>query len=331
MTTPRPDRDILRAAVALAIHAPSVHNTQPWRWSIDAGVVRLSADWTRQVPVTDPDGRDLIVSCGVVLHHLRVALAALGWQAVVHRVPNPVEPDHLATVEVRPHTATRHEAGLAAVILRRRSDRRQMSSWPVPADHLELVADRARHEDVLCVPVTDPTARFHLAGAIAQAAVAQASDPAYVTELVRWTGRGGGADEGVPSASIPTSGATRAYPHGMLTEATGRSYSEHVEYLVIATQGDDVRSRLRAGEATSAALLCATELGLATCPMSQALEVAGTRRLIQDDVLDDAGVPQLIIRVGWAPAGAEPLPVTPRRSVADVIARPDARPGFSTP
>ncbi len=324
MTTPRPDRETLRSAIALATRAPSVHNTQPWRWSTGVESVHLVADWTRQVPATDPDGRDLVISCGAALHHLRVALAALGWASEVHRVPNPAEPHHLAAVEFRPHVPTDHDVALAAMISRRRTDRRRMSDWPVPPDQLTIIADRAQRQGALCVPVIRPGARFQLAGAIAQAAVVQAADPNYAGEMALWSGRGAGASEGVLAASVPATPGTerglRRFPHGTLAQPPGKRYGQQTEYLVIATSSDDTLSRLRAGEAVSAALLGATELGLATCPLSQPLEIADTRRIIRDDVLGGTAIPQLVIRVGWAPTNAAPLPRTPRRKVDDITA-----------
>jgi len=326
MNTLGPDRDTLRAAVSLAGRAPSVHNTQPWRWVVGAESIHLYADRTRRVPATDPDGRDLVISCGAALHHLRVALAALGWRTIVHRVPNPAEPDHLAAVEFRPHSPTERDVALAATISRRRTDRRRLSDWPVPPDHLDLLAELARHEGALGVAITEPGARFHLAGAIAQAAVVQENDPDYSVEMSLWSGRATSAREGVLAASIPAVSGTndrpsglRTFPHGTLTEPAGKRYGQQTEYLVIATSGDDPLSRLRAGEAASATLLGATELGLATCPLSQPLEIADTRRVIRDDVLDGAAVPQLIIRLGWAPTSATRLPTTPRRDVRDII------------
>jgi nitroreductase len=196
----------------------------------------------------------------------------------------------------------------------------------VPPDHLDLLAELARHEGAFGVAITEPGARFHLAGAIAQAAVVQDNDPAYATEMMLWSGRGNGTSEGVLAASTPAlssnnerSSGLRTFPHGTLAEPDGKRYGQQTEYLVIATSGDDLLSRLRAGEATSAALLGATELGLATCPLSQPLEIADTRRVIRDDVLDGAAEPQLIIRLGWAPTNAARLPFTPRRDVRDII------------
>ncbi|PRX45207.1 hypothetical protein B0I33_110307 [Prauserella shujinwangii] len=118
----------MHTALALAIRAPSVHNSQPWRWRVGDRTAHLDAEQSLRLPSTDPDGRDLLLSCGAALHHLRIGFAALGWRATVHRLPNPAEPDHLAAVELVRHEPTIGEIALAAAIPRRRTDRRRYSS-----------------------------------------------------------------------------------------------------------------------------------------------------------------------------------------------------------
>jgi nitroreductase len=326
MTTTRPDHETVRGAIALATRAPSVHNTQPWRWLLGERTVHLMADRTRHLPATDPDGRDLLISCGATLHHLRVALAALGWASEVHRIPNPANPDHLAALELRPHRPSEQNVALAAAIPNRRTDRRGFSSWAVPTAHLDLMTHRASNAGALLVPVTDERFRYQLVRAITEAARLQEGSPEYSAELALWAGRGNLAHDGVLAASAPARpgfhGDTRmrAFPHGTLIESTVDDQEDDAgELLVLATPDDDPRSRLRAGEAASAVLLTATDLRLASCPLSQALEIAGTRTAIQDLILDGAAVPQLILRVGWAPTAAETLPQSPRRPVEDVL------------
>jgi nitroreductase len=321
----QPDETTVRAAVALAGRAPSVHNSQPWRWEAGARSLHLYADRARVLPATDPLGADLIVSCGAALHHLRVGLAALGWRAKVHRLPNPALPDHLAAIEFAPFEPAESHVALAAAIPRRRSDRRAYSSWPAPEELLRQLVLNARAEGVDGHVVTG-RARDELLTAIAKAADIQESDPAYQAEIRQWSGVYPGAAAGVPAANIPV--GSRQYgdlrlrefaPGSLLQGARGMLGEDAGTLLVLSTSSDDDLSRLRAGEATSAVLLEATAAGLATCPLSQPLEVVETRELVRDEVLGGSTCPQLVIRVGWAAFNADPLPATPRRPVIDLL------------
>jgi nitroreductase len=318
MLTYKVDRRTVRSAVELASHAPSVHNSQPWHWTLGRHLVHLSADLRRWLPATDADGRDLIVSCGAALHHLRVALVAVGIQAVVHRLPNPGEPDRLATVELNPGTTTDADLGLAAAVIRRRTDRRPFSDRPIPDDSWRELEGAAAAQGAILRMVGDEEARAALLAAIREAAARQADVAGYTTELATWSGHRAG-DEGVPAANLlrgtaPGVPAARRFPEGDLGPHPDRRPDGAV-LAVLGTASDDTLCRLRAGEALSAVLLAATTLGLAACPLSQPLEIGSTRRMLRDDVLDGTLSPQLVLRLGWPPAGPS-LPATPRRPFA---------------
>lgn len=311
--------------------APSVHNTQPWRWEVGERSVHLYADRGRQVPATDPDGRDLVISCGAALHHARIALAAEGWETTVHRVPDPARPDHLAALEPYERTPTDEDISLATAITERRTDRRRMSSWPVPGEYLDLMVERARITGALLVPVSEAHTRVRLERAMSEAAARQESRVEYALEIAEWSGRSSLAEDGVLAASAPARQGPddlplREFPGGTLVSPeVDRWDHEEATLLVLATTADDLVSRLRAGEAASAVLLTATDLGLATTPLSQPLEITDTRSAIAEEVLDGGAIPQLLIRIGWAPTSADPLPVTPRRALADAVSELDKR------
>ena len=127
-----PPTAVLHRILTKACRAPSVHNSQPWRWRVDGDHVTLLADRTRQLMRADPEGRDLVLSCGAALHHFRVAAAAEGHRSRVVRKPYGVGDNALAIVELVPGEPTHHEVAAAGAIDRRRSDRRFFSSWPVP-------------------------------------------------------------------------------------------------------------------------------------------------------------------------------------------------------
>jgi nitroreductase len=320
-----PDKETVRSVLALALRAPSIHNSQPWRWVAGDSSVHLFTDAERQLPATDPEGRDLLVSCGAALHHARVGFAAAGWGVTVYRLPNPAQPVHLAAVECFPRAATAQDIALAAAIPRRRTDRRRFSSWPVPMDLLDTLVEHAAKQGAILVPVTDPDHRFQLTSAITEAARQQAASPEYASELAAWASRSFAATEGVPAANTPSGPARygdttmRTFPFGALPAEVQSWEDDAGELLVLGTSSDDHISQLRAGEALSAVLLAATDMHLATCPLSQPLEIGTTRTSLRDRVLDDAASPQIVLRVGWAPTGNEPLPSTPRRAIDDVL------------
>ncbi|GDY29808.1 Acg family FMN-binding oxidoreductase [Gandjariella thermophila] len=333
-----PDGDTVRAAIALAVHAPSIHNSQPWRWQVAERALHLFADPDRHLAATDPGGRDLVLSCGAMLHHARVAFAALGWASTVRRLPDPARPEHLAAVEFTRRDPAEEDRALSTAIGRRRTDRRRFSSWPVPPVLLAQLAERAAEQGTTLVAVTDPAQRRRLAAAIDEAAIRQHADPVYAAELAAWSGRGRGAVEGVPAANVPLQHGRRqgvaaplgpgygditmrTYEAGELAPTPETGEPDAAELLVLATTSDDTVARLRAGEALSAVLLAATDFGLATCPLSQPLEIGTTRAALHDHVLGGRAAPQIVLRVGWAPPSSPPIPASGRRPVDDVLDR----------
>ena len=214
MIVDRIDRRTVRSAVELAARAPSVHNSQPWRWRIGDRTVHLHADLRRWLPVTDADGRDLLLSLGAVLHHLRVALAASGLHATVHRFPNPDALDHVAAVELRPRVPTEADLGFASAIVARRSDRRGYSDWEVPPALVGELIDRAAEQGATLRPMAAAGARARIEQAVAAAAARTPHCPA----TTRRPSSG-------PVAPLPTTAFRRRTCCGTSRDAgwTGRS------------------------------------------------------------------------------------------------------------
>jgi hypothetical protein len=315
-----PDAGTTRTALALASRAPSVHNTQPWRWLIGGQSIHLYADEDRRLPNTDPDGRDLIVSCGAALNHCVVGLAAVGWRAKVTRLPNPADPSHLAAIELSRSIADPVDIALAAAIPRRRTDRRHYSSWPVPIGDIALMGARAARNGVTLRQVED-TDKLHK---IVVQSVWDHMTHDYLTELTAWSGRYASV-AGVPARNTPKSDPqakipTRLFAGPALAMPSGSSAAEdNAIVLALGTRADDQLAQLRAGEVTSIVLLTATSMGLASCPVTEPLEMVETRASVGSEVFGGTSYPQMLLRVGWAPVNADPLPATPRRELSDFV------------
>jgi hypothetical protein len=178
--------------------------------------------------------------------------------------------------------------------------------------------------------VTDPERRERLVAVLVEAARAQEHAPGYAAELQIWTRRYAAGHDGVPAGNVPPPqvGATggtplRRFPRaGLAQPRQGTGHGEAGDaaaLLVLTTPGDDPLDRLRAGEATSAVLLAATVAGLATTPLSQALEVSSTRAALAGKVLHVTEHPQIVLRIGNPASTAAELPATPRRDLRSVL------------
>ncbi|AYF75361.1 hypothetical protein D7D52_17480 [Nocardia yunnanensis] len=317
MTHPRPET--IHAALRLALRAPSVHNSQPWRWRQADGELHLHADRSRHLPATDPQSRALMLSCGAALHHVLVALSALGWGSAVTYAPDPHDPDHLATIRLARRAPTTTDICLTAAILLRRSDRRRFANSQVPRRYLRAAVDYAARFGAQVRPVTDAS-REQLGKLMHRAAEQHAGDAQYQVELASWSGRRHGHD-GVPARNAaPVRAADtlpiREFTDPVLLDAAGDT--DAAEWLVVCTERDDDTARLRAGETLSALLLAATDLRLGTSIQTEPLGVPALREEIRFS-LCDSSYPQAMVRAGWMRASAAPLPETPRRELADVF------------
>jgi hypothetical protein len=161
-----------------------------------------------------------------------------------------------------------------------------------------------------------------LAASTERAAGAEHDDPAYRAELGHWTNRPQWHGDGVPptTAVQPTLRrvAVRDFtPEGATAGlSAGSGVDKGAAYVIVFGTGDQPADLLRGGEAVSA-LLLATAEGLATAPLSEAVEVTWPRHLLRG-MLSDLGEPYLVVRLGYR-ADTTPLPQVPRRAPAETI------------
>jgi hypothetical protein len=325
MTANAPNSEVIREAVMLASRAPSLHNSQPWYWVAEGATLHLWADRRRLMAATDHAGRELMLSCGAVLDHLRVAMAAVGWESTTERFPNRDKPDHLATLQFRPVKAVAKAQQLRAdAIRRRRTDRLPFEApakWPALQSGLCLAVSPY---DVLLDVVADDE-RPNLAEASQLTERLRRYDTSYLSELRWWTSPFESDATHVPeSALVSTSEAARvdvarAFPPAGGGHRHGAIEHDHSKIVVLSTHHDDASlDVLRCGEALSAVLLECTMAGMATCTLTHMTEMAESRAIVAQ-ITGTAGQPQLLIRVGRSPAHEQHVEATARRPVTEVL------------
>jgi nitroreductase len=319
--TPAPD--VVRRLVGLATCAPSVHNTQPWRWRAQpsAGVLELRADRTRQLQVADPQGRNLVISCGAALHHAQQAARALGWSSTVERLPEGPHSDMLARIHLLAAGAPRDAAEVVATLQRRFTDRRRFTSWPVSTGELLRLAAEAEAWGTRAVPLVDTAQRTHAETLVHRALEVQEASPTLAVEQRSWMDRA--AKDGVPHSVLPLPedaddrSTNRFAP--LIAGVRSPAVTSTDGLLVLCAGEDEPLSWLRGGEGLSALWLAATTVPLSIVPLSQVVEVPETRRELGQLLPSSSQHPLVLVRVGWQAITFGRTASTSRRPVEDVL------------
>ena len=306
--------------VAAATRAPSMHNTQPWRFRLDSAsqTIDLYADPARMLRCGDPDGRALHIACGAALFNLRLAATVAGRQPVLRLLPDPGQHLLLATVRLAgPCRAQPDEVELHAAIPARRTNRDPFSSQPVPAGVLAELAEAARIEGAI-LHFPDHHEAIRLLELARDAERALLADPAYRAELARWAG-GARDREGIPREVVAPHDPRGTAPVRDFTPAGPARYAwfeDEPQLAVLSTHFSGRADWLRAGQALERVWLTATIRGLEVSPLTHPLETADA--WLVRDPRSSVESPQMILRFGYG----LPVPRTPRRPIPDVLDTP---------
>jgi nitroreductase len=321
--------------VSAATRAPSIHNTQPWRFTATPDRLQLFLDPERALPVLDPTGRQQVISCGVAVEFSVVALAAVGAEAGVELLPDPAVPDDLATVHVTgARETTDDDRELAAAIRRRHTVREPFQARAVPTGLVDRLQEEARPFGTWVKPITRSDEEVATVFLISQAEQMERDDPDYLAELQSWLRTDPAADDGVQVEAVP-SGDPRARPSNWTIRDFVAGSREQRAFLapgdpdapppeverpavvLMGTENDDRTAWLQAGRALGRVLLRATAGGLAASPLTQALDWAATRTRMRAR-LSLVGHPQMLLRMGYPPEGPATA-LSGRRPVSEVL------------
>lgn len=312
-------QQVITGLLDAAVAAPSMHNTQPWRFRVlrEARTIELHADPERALRYGDPDGRAVHIACGAALFNMRLAAAVAGREPVVQLLPDPDRPLLLATVRLAgPHRVQPAERELHAAIALRRTNRRPFSGRPVPPGVLAELADAASIEGAI-VHILDHDEARRVLELVQDAARDQDADPAYRGELAQWAG-GARDRDGIPDSALGPRSPDGAAPVRDFTpgQPAHRGYAwfeEAPQLAVLSTRFAGKVHWLRAGQALQRVLLTATGRGIAVSPLTQPLET-GDAWLVRDP-RSGSEQPQMILRIGYG----LPVPPTPRRPAPEIL------------
>jgi hypothetical protein len=316
-------RDQVTRVVERAVLAPSIHNTQPWRFACDGEVIDVWADRRRHLPGIDPTGRQLTISVGAVAEYAALALRSEGFEVVVEVLPDPSAPDLLARlIPVRPLTVDAVTRALVHAMPRRSTYREAFDRRPIPADVLTRLRE-AVHATGCGTSEITADQQASLVVLLEHAEADELQNPDYRHEITRWRTHESHAEDGVPDTALPSdSRRVSRIPlrrFDVDRQLPRREPKVDDPALVLITTGEDsVADWVTAGRGLARLLLHATAAGLQSSPVTQSLD-HDLYRARTGQLFGIVGHPQVLLRLGYGASVAVAGAGAPRRPVRETL------------
>jgi hypothetical protein len=301
--------DVLLTAAA---HAPSMYNTQPWRFEVHGPVIDVLADEERSLPIADPSGRGARIAIGAAAFNVRVAAAVLGHKSRLAVNPDPARPEVVARLFLDDrHTPVPELGKLHAELSERHTYRGPLLDLPIPPGVQRQLDNAARVEGAR-LHWLDATAVSQLAELQRTTDAADLADEDRLHERLRWVG-GDRSRDGIPADTLGPLPARTAFVRdlslGLDSKHRDRvDYETHPAIAVLGTHDEDSAVWVRAGVALQRLLLVATSYDLTASFLNQVLERPADRTRVRE-LIGGPSWPQMVLRVGYP---AQPAGHTPR-------------------
>ena len=307
--------------VRYATLAANGHNTQPWRFAIQEKAIEIHPDYARRLPVVDPSDRALWISLGCALENLMIGARAAGYS------PEVAYPDGQDIIRVNLTADVPRQSPLFEAITQRQCTRSDYDGHPVAVEALDQIRKLSLEPGVGLRFVTNSTEMETVVDYVHQGNLVQYSDKAFVNELIEWlrfTKREAmKSGDGLYSACSGNPRVPRWLGRIVVAGTKPQKQADNdvrklrssAGAIVVTSDTDDKPTWVRTGQVYERMALKMTLLNIKSAFLNQPIEVAALRSQFQEALDIGEGLPQLLVRFGYAKA----MPRSLRRPVEEVL------------
>lgn len=296
----------LGTLVHYATMAANGHNTQPWKFAIKDNVIEIHPDYSRELPVVDPNHRELWISLGCALENLIVAARALGYAAVISY------PDDIDFIQVKLTADSTQKSSLFDAIPSRQNTRSAYNGRLIKNEDLDTLQALQLEPGVNLQFATNPSSMETFLEYVNLGNQIQYADPAFIDELIKWLRfnkkEALSSLDGLYSSCSGNPQVPRLIGQLFVAgtkpqqqaDADAAKFRTSPVALVVASESDDKTNLVRTGQVYERLALTATSLGIKSAFLNQPIEVAELRSQFQSAIGLGNSFPQLLVRFGYA-------------------------------
>ena len=309
--------------IRYATLAASGHNAQPWKFRLEDHAIEIHPDPARRLPAVDPQDREMWMSLGCALENLTLAARSEGFESEI-TYPGASE---LIRVDLTPR---RPEGGpLFGAIPMRQNTRSEYNGHRVDGTEMAKLMSIPLEAGISLDVFEGPTATAKVLEYVSEGNVQQFADKAFVEELVHWIRfdkrEALASLDGLYSRCMGTPGVPRWIGQTVVRRMSAQEQmdSDAIKLrssagaVSIASSEETKNAWVRTGQVYQRLALLMTSMNIKSAFLNQPNEVPEVRKQFQTAMGFGQGLPQLLLRFGFA----DPMPLSYRRAVEDVIVR----------
>ncbi len=290
----------LKFLLNYAILAPSLHNTQPWKFTVRGSEVRVLVDRNRQLRVADPDARELYISVGCALENILTAATYFGLSTALTYFPDPKDEIGVATIifeDVGSKASLADQERFHAIPLRH-TNRQTYANKPLNERDVQHLQACLNEKNVTLTVTDDPVTKQEIDSLVISADITQFADPDYRDELNNWISQGEFGYRWL-IARMGQLAATYIDSHHKPTKANADIVLNAPLLGLLSTSSNDRLAQIQTGQVFERIALNATTLNIGLQPLSQILQVSDLKPAVSKLFPGAAAAPQMAFRLGY--------------------------------
>jgi hypothetical protein len=350
--------DKLKFFLRYATLAPSIHNSQPWAFRIqNNNTIELYGDRKRALPVVDPIGRELTISCGTALGYLQITISHFGYKYKTELLSaydmEKSDKQPLAKISIYDESGSNNidvkslqkedNDRLFGAIPKRRTSRFRFEDRIIPdilqagfyyiVDKYPQYQDQQKNQEQepIWLHITEASKeKDALAELVAHGNHLLMSDKHFVNELIQWARPNNNFPSKKNSVSHYALGITnfisRINPYSVKSFQISKKQDEKVHELaatspvlaILGSYSDRPLDWINTGIALSNILLLASSENVCCSFLNQPIQVPQMRLKLLNIIRKEKGFPQILLRMGYSRQDIRP---TPRRDVEETLTK----------